>query len=199
LVNPEHPYIINRREKFKIILADGVDAAIEVKPDVSKTGELNRGLEQGLSVKELRRARTSILLKDRYPQEVVEHSLRIPYFIFAMRAKKNIRDTATEILAFYKERGTRRLDQADAIIVNGVGIIANFPVEGSLNWAVGGETLTDLGWYLEEWREDTLAGLLFKINYSFAARATVQEPLLKAYLQTMMPRRLEHLGIPVQD
>jgi hypothetical protein len=199
LVNPEHPYIINHRKKFKIILADGVDAAIEVKPDISKTGELDRGLEQGLSVKELRRARTSILLKDRYPQEVVERSLRVPYFIFAMRAKKNIRDTATEILAFYKERGIRRLDQADAIIVNGVGIIANFPVAGSLYWASRSETLTNLGWYLEEWREDTLAGLLFKINYSSAARATVQEPMLRAYLQTMSPHRLEHLGIPVQD
>jgi hypothetical protein len=199
LVNPEHPYIINRREKFKIILADGVDAAIEVKPDISQTSELKRGLEQGLSVKELRRARTSILLKDKYPQEVLERSLRVPYFIFAMRAKKNIRDTATEVLAFYRQRGIRRLDQADAIIVNGVGIIANFPVEGSLYWAVGGEARTDLGWYLEEWREDTLAGLLFKINYAFAARATVQQPMLREYLQTMTPHRLEHLGLPVQD
>jgi hypothetical protein len=116
-----------------------------------------------------------------------------------MRAKKNIRDTATEVLAFYKQRGTRRLDQADAIIVNGVGIIANFPVEGSLYWAVGGEALTDLGWYLEEWREDTLAGLLFKINYSVAARATVQQPILREYLRTLTPHRVEHLGIPVQD
>jgi len=48
LVNPMHPYTIDRHENFKLILADGVDAAIEVKPDISEKGELYRGLEQGL-------------------------------------------------------------------------------------------------------------------------------------------------------
>jgi hypothetical protein len=194
LVNPEHPYIINRREIFKIILADGVDAAIEVKPDISQTSELYRGLEQGLSVKELRRARSPILLKDRRLQEAIEHSLRVPFFIFAMRAEKNIQDTAAEVLAFYKERRIRRPDQADAVIVNGVGIIANSPVEGSFYWRVGGEVSdNNIGWFFEYWGEDAPAGLLFKINHSFAARATVQEPILGGYLRTMQPRGLEHL------
>src|ERR687893_2310391 len=40
LLNPVHPYTINRYEKFKVILADGVDAAIEVKPDISSSSEL---------------------------------------------------------------------------------------------------------------------------------------------------------------
>jgi hypothetical protein len=200
LVNPEHPYIINHREKFKIILADGVDAAIEVKPDISQISELYRSLKQGLSVKELRRARSPILLKDRRPQKAIEHSLRVPYFIFAMRAKKNIQDTAAEVLAFYKERRIRPLDQVDAIIVNGVGIIANFPVEGSFYWQVGDKVPdNNIGWFFEDWREDTLAGLLFKINESFAARATVQESILRGYLRTMQLRSFEHLGIPVQD
>ena len=53
LVNPFHPYTIDSRDKFKIILADGVDAAVEVKPDISRKTELIRGLEQGLTVKAL--------------------------------------------------------------------------------------------------------------------------------------------------
>jgi len=199
VINPEHPYIVDRRQKFKVILADGVDAAIEFKPDISQTDELERGLVQGLSVKALRRANSSLLLKDRRPQAVVEHWLRVPFFIFAMKAKKNIRDTAAEVLAFYKRQGTERMDQADAIIVNGVGIIANFPVEGSFYWNVGGEDSNSIGWFFENRGEDALAGLLFKTNHSFAARATVQEPILPRYLRTMNIGGLERLDLPVQD
>jgi uncharacterized protein DUF6602 len=198
VVNPEHPYTIDRRKKFKVILADGVDAAIEFKPDISQIGELERGLVQGLSVKALRRANSPLLLKDRRPQKVVERSLRVPFFIFARKAKKNIRDTAAEVLAFYERQGTERLDQADAIIVNGVGIIANFPIEGSLYWSVEDEDSNGIGWFIENWGEDTLAGLLFKINNSFASRATVQEPILTRYLRTMKIIGLERLDPPVQ-
>ena len=62
LVNPMHPYTIDRRENFKLIFADGVDAAIEVKPDISQKDELYRGLEQGLKVKALRRAETALAM-----------------------------------------------------------------------------------------------------------------------------------------
>jgi hypothetical protein len=55
LVNPLHPYTIDRRENFKLIFAEGVNAAVEVKPDISQKDELYRGLEQGLTVKALRR------------------------------------------------------------------------------------------------------------------------------------------------
>ncbi|CAA9464993.1 MAG: hypothetical protein AVDCRST_MAG58-3341 [uncultured Rubrobacteraceae bacterium] len=44
LVNPMHPYTIDRRENFKLIFADGVDAAIEVKPDISQRYALYRGV-----------------------------------------------------------------------------------------------------------------------------------------------------------
>lgn len=197
VVNPEHPYTIDRRQKFKVILADGVDAAIEVKPDISQTSELYRGLEQGLSVKALRRANSPILLKDRRPQELVEWSLRVPFFIFAMKAKKSIQHTAAEVLDFYKQREIRRLDQADAIIVNGAGIIANFPVAGSFYWGVGDQSNT-VGWFLEDWGDDTLAGLLFKINQAFSARASVQEPILDRYFKALSIRGLTGLDNPVQ-
>src|SRR3954447_24944349 len=101
-----------------------------------------------------------------------------------MKAKKNIRDIAAEVLDFYEQRGIRRLDQADAIIVNGVGIMANFPIEGSFHWRIGDGVPNYVGWFLEHWGEDTLAGLLFKINQAFSARVTVQEPILRRYLQT---------------
>jgi hypothetical protein len=197
LVNPNHPYTIDRREKFKVILADGVDAAIEVKPDISQTSELYRGLKQGVSVKELRRANSPILLKRGKPQELIDYSLRVPFFVFAMKAKKNILDTATEILDFYKQEGVQRLDQADAIIVNGEGIIANYPVEGRFNWqAMNGPSTT--GWFFENWRDDTLAGLLFKLTHAFSA-ASIQAPILTHYFKFIQLYGLIPLGTPVHD
>jgi uncharacterized protein DUF6602 len=125
LVNPLHPYTIDRRENFKLIFAEGVNAAIEVKPDISQREELHRALEQGLTVKALRRAETALAMPEREGEEAVEYSLRVPYFVFAMKAKADPLDTIDEVLDFYAERKIDLLDQADAVVVDGVGILHN--------------------------------------------------------------------------
>ena len=145
MVHPDHPYTITRHEKFRIILADGVDVAIEVKPDIASASELQRGLEQGLTVKALRREGPFSLSLMGDTPELLEHSKRVPYFIFAMRAKKDWRNTAADVLKFYKSRGVPPLDQADAIVINGVGILANFPVSGRYPWEIIPEYRRDTG------------------------------------------------------
>jgi len=192
LINPVHPYTINRYEKFKVILADGVDAAIEVKPDISSISELHRGLTQGLSVKALRRAHSPLFLPHKRPQELIEHSLRLPYFIFAMKAKKDIRNTASAVLGFYEREGIEPLDQADAIVVNGRGIIANFPIAGFFPWGSTGMSTT--GWYFEDWQADALTGLLFKLNHVVAAEATIGPPILRSYFRSVQIANLIPLG-----
>jgi len=191
LVNPYHPYTINRREKFTIILTEGVEAAIEVKPDISRNDELVRGLEQGLTVKALRRAR-STLLKFRKPgKEMVDYSLRTPYYIFAMKAKGNILETAEEVTDFYSNAGVSPLDQADAIVVEGVGIIANYPVKGLLPWkqedtSEKADTMfeRDTGWFFEEWGDNALAGFLLKLSRAIPARASLEGPVISEYLRS---------------
>ena len=54
--NPNHPYTVDSHGKFRLLLVEGIDVAIEVKPDIASSAELRRGLEQGLSVKALKRA-----------------------------------------------------------------------------------------------------------------------------------------------
>jgi len=61
IINPSHPYTVDTYEKFTVILADGVDVAIEVKPDISVVEELHRGLKQVESVKRLWRKKTPLL------------------------------------------------------------------------------------------------------------------------------------------
>jgi len=191
LVNPYHPYTIDLREKFTIILTDGVDAAIEVKPDISRKDELERGLDQGLTVKALRRARSTLLKISKPSEEMVEYSLRTPYYIFAMKAKGNILETAEEVTDFYSNAGVSPLDQADAIVVEGVGIIANYPVKGLLTWEqkdtsekAGRMFEHDTGWFFEEWGDDALAGLLLKLSRAIPARATLDGPVISEYLRS---------------
>ena len=47
LINPLHPYTIDTRENFKLIFAEGINAAIEVKPDISKKDECTGGWSKG--------------------------------------------------------------------------------------------------------------------------------------------------------
>jgi hypothetical protein len=190
LVNPYHPYTIDRREKFTIILTDGVDAAIEVKPDISREDELRRGLEQGLTVKALRRARTTLPKFSKPSEEVIDYSLRTPYYIFAMKAKGNILETAEEVTDFYSNAGIAPLDQADAIVVEGVGIIANYPIQGLITWEQADTSEKpaelfgrDTGWFFEEWGDNTLAGLLLKLSYALPAKANLNEPVISEYLR----------------
>jgi hypothetical protein len=190
LVNPFHPYTIDTRDKFKIILADGVDAAIEVKPDISRKAELIRGLKQGPTVKALRRTRTPLLKISNPSEEMVEYSLRTPYVIFTTKAKRNILETAEEVTDFYSNEGISPLDQADAIVVEGVGIIANYPVKGLFTWQRKDTSETaskiferETGWFFEEWGADALAGFLLKLNSAFPARGTLHAPLISEYLR----------------
>ncbi|SHN93085.1 hypothetical protein BHECKSOX_2110 [Bathymodiolus heckerae thiotrophic gill symbiont] len=68
-MNPDHPYAVSDDEKFSAILADGVDFAIEVKPDLTKVDEINRALNQLKTVKSLTRVNDGLLLKSKVSQE----------------------------------------------------------------------------------------------------------------------------------
>ncbi len=53
ICNPIHPHTVDLSGRYSLILAEGVDSAIEVKPDISKKDELIRGLHQIQSVKKI--------------------------------------------------------------------------------------------------------------------------------------------------
>ena len=180
LVNPLHPYTIDRRENFKLIFAEGVNAAIEVKPDISQKDELYRGLEQGLTVKALRRDETALVAPEEEGEEAVEYSLRVPYFIFAMKAKADFLDTIDEILDFYSERDIDPLDQADAIVVDGVGILHNFPVP-AFNYFIE-DGLADPDWFIEFGEDDTLAAFLRRLTLVVPPVPHMADPVLIPYL-----------------
>lgn len=162
LLNPCHPYTIDTGNKLSIILADGVECAIEIKPNITKNKELERALEQIKSVKKLKRTRSPIIGADLERKEYVEYSKQVPTIIFSIEAPKDIEKIIYNVIQYYKKNETPIEEQFDYIVINGRGIIANRKIE---------EIVPDkdkkCGYYYEEWDELTLAAMLMYINMAF--------------------------------
>ncbi len=124
ILNPAHPNLVDSKGKFRLNFSDGCDAAIEVKPDLARIDELHRGLTQGRSVKKVMRSKSSILTKKHRPAHILEHSLRIPFFIFTLKAFPPAY-LCHHIADFYRKNETPLEDQIDGICISGVGFLKN--------------------------------------------------------------------------
>ncbi|KLN57608.1 hypothetical protein VPARA_11210 [Variovorax paradoxus] len=176
---PNHPYTVSARDKFNLLLAEGVDSVVEVKPNIADRAELHRALEQGLTVKKLRRATTS-LIRDFHPMS--EWAKRVPFGVFAMQCKASPIETGFEILEFYSDRGIDPVDQADFIVVNDVCVFSNF-VDRSLNpWNLDSSYPNRVGWFYEGWGEDSLVGFLWRLHRVAHAGIKMQADVLPRYL-----------------
>lgn len=176
---PNHPYTIDSQGKFTLLFSEGVDAAIEVKPNIGDVAELERGLLQGLSVKALRRAITPGVPDFHWGSE---RAKRVPFVIFAMRCKSNPLATGTEILDFYASRSIDPVDQADFIVVNGVGLFTNIIHEQLNPWDMPKVFPNRTGWFFEQWGEDSLSGFLWRLHGLAHSGMKLQEDVLPRYL-----------------
>lgn len=186
LIHPRHPHTVDRADKFTVIMVDGVQAAIEIKPNLQDHAELIRGLEQIRTVKKLSRQRSGLLRTSVAPpsQDLIEDSKRVPSFLYAEYVKSDPLDTAREIAAFYVQNAVPPHEQLDFVAVNGVGIISNFKFPSRCEWAGGP------GLYWEQWNDLTIAALLWYLNWVFSPEAPIMEPLLRSYLRGIGPERV---------
>lgn len=182
IIAPNHPHIISSSGdgKYSVILADGLDAAIELKPDISKTAELERGLKQIITVKKLRRYKSSIILQNKVSQEEIEFSKTIPSFIFSIKACKNPIDTAKRIMDFYIKNNTLTSEQVDYVVINNKGIICNFKL---LNIS----PINKLGMYYVKLDENTLAMFIFLLSSVYPAEPRVSPNILSVYIEKLIP------------
>ncbi|WP_279214083.1 DUF6602 domain-containing protein [Achromobacter mucicolens] len=175
---PSHPYTVSASGKYNLLLAEGVDSVVEVKPNIADKAELHRALEQGLSVKKLRRASTAMIHEFGI---LGEWAKRVPFGVFSMQCKAAPIETGFEILEFYESRGVDPLDQADFIVVHDVGVFSNF-IDKTLNpWNVAGYP-NQHGWFFEGWGEDSLVGFLLRLHRVAHAGLKMQEDVLPRYL-----------------
>ncbi|GGM81783.1 hypothetical protein GCM10010967_11910 [Dyadobacter beijingensis] len=81
---PNHPDLLT--PKRKIILAEGVYAAVEIKPDIHNKAEFLRGLNQCKSVKALQRPVQRLEIPEADIQPYKEFQKRIPSVIFSAKS-----------------------------------------------------------------------------------------------------------------
>lgn len=191
LLHPSHPHTIDEGNHFSVIMADGVQAAIELKSDIQSAGELRRGLEQAASVKKLRRFRSSLvpLIGKEHKAFIVEESKRIPVFIFSESCKSNPIDTAREMIAYYRDAAVPLHDQADFLIINNLGIISNYKHD-ELCLANTGP-----GVYWEDWGDLTLAAFLYDLNNVLPPETHMRGPMLNVYLRSLSPRSVVKVSV----
>ena len=110
ILNPEHPHTVSDSRLYSVILADGTDFAVEIKPDLTSQVEIERALRQIRSVKNLSRATNSL--------PVEGNKGKIHGIIFSNTTYSDIGLLLTHILNFYKTENVKRIHQFDMIIVN---------------------------------------------------------------------------------
>jgi len=177
VLSPSHPYTIDpKNEKASIIFADGVDFAIEVKPDLVSKTEIFRSLNQVRSVKRLKRKRNGLLsVSNKVTKEELEISYQIPTFIFANKTYSDLRLLIEYIIEYNATEKVPLNEQFDFIVINNRTIIFNS--NGSTYAQFSGK-----GILFSETNENTLATFLLWLNRLPKSEATVGPNVLEFYL-----------------
>lgn len=188
IINPCHPYTVDAEEKFSLVFADGVDCAIEIKPDLSRQKNLEEALEQVRSVKILRRYRSPVLRSSSAPPHLVEFARTVPCFIFATECRSDPMATARAIREYYDVHKVPLLEQLDHVIINETGVISNYKYpEITTVFEDDALTKAQTGLFYEAWRDRTLVGFLAKLNRAYPATPPVFHPFLGYYLTDLGP------------
>jgi hypothetical protein len=182
LLNPSHPYTTSNEINFSIILADGVDAAIEVKPKLNSDKEIERSLKQITSVKKLTRKRTSVLnlkvIGKQHSPKTLTNCKKIPSIIFAIETYKDERLLLVKIVDHYEKNQIKRELQFDFIVINNQYLIINIR-KGSYIERV--DENND-GLYIYNYGELTLAAFLMLLNEFPQSEMRNSSTVLEHYL-----------------
>ena len=183
LLNPSHPYTVTRDSRYSMIFADGVDAAIEVKPDLCSEAEIHRGLRQLRSVKKLLRVSAGVL-KNKVTDGQYSTARTIPSFIFGVNAYKDIRLLVEKIVEFYEAESVPAIERVDFIVIGGRCLLLNSRTDGYFQMKCGGQ-----GMFLVDTGNATLAAFLYWLNHVPVAQLRMGSPVLEAYI----PWRLDQV------
>lgn len=177
ILSPSHPYTIDpRNDKASIIFADGVDFAIEVKPNLADKKEICRVLEQIQSVKKLRRKRSGIIFEQNYTEEQIDNAYVIPTFVFSDKTYKNIKLLITYIVEYYIGNNVPISEQFDFIVINNRAMI--------FNCKKNSYCINNLfeGICYSETKENTLAVFLLWLNKILKSEPELSKNVLQFYL-----------------
>ncbi len=185
VINPSHPYTIDpTNSKASIIFADGVDYAIEIKPDLANKVELERSLKQIQSVKKLKRVRDGLLFKDTYSQKQLECAKTIPSIIVADKTYANIRTLIENIVKYYEEKQIPPFEQFDLILINNRVLVYNFRNDSY----VTNDHLEGIAYW--EGDSSSIALLLYEMNKMPKSEPELGPNIMNIYLNSIRPTKL---------
>ena len=168
VVNPVHPHTMLPGRSPFFLAAEGVDYAIELKPDLGNAAEIERALGQIRTVKKLRRATDGLLLgRKRLSAPLRELALRIPCVLFAERTYSDIQHLIERVVSYYKTNGVPTSQQVDMICIADGRLVMNSSENTHFHLNVDGLVLRDFG-------EDVLYYFLY-----FLLRMPQSTPRLK--------------------
>lgn len=177
--NPIHPYTLDKTGKFSLIFADGVDFAIEIKPNLQIKSELEIALNQSRSVKKLRRAQETIPNFGNSVQ-LIEFTKTVPSIVFSLKAKSDIDDTVKEIVTHYINTQTPVEEQFDLIVINNLGILLHQKFQNQYR-------KINYGYHFEAWGDLTIAAFLLYLDVIPHASLRMSKGIFQRYLERMSP------------
>ena len=116
---------------------------------------------------------------------MVEESLRIPYFVFTEKTRKDIQAMVADIVSWYTSKDIPAEHQLDAIAILDLGVLRNVKHPDFFRYEWDLPSSERLGWFLEFWGDACLVGFLLCAEFSFHSQATIQERVLLRYLKQL--------------
>ena len=108
------------------LAAEGVDYAIELKPDLGNHAEIERALGQIRTVKKLRRVIDGLLTgRKNLSAPLRDLALRIPCILFAERTYRDTKHLIDKIVSYYKTNSVPIGQQVDMICIADGRLVIN--------------------------------------------------------------------------
>ena len=186
ILNPSHPYTIDvKNERASIIMADGVDYAVEIKSDLSSKTEIERALMQIQSVKKLRRIKHGLLFQNKNSDLQIECAKTVPGVIVADKTYGNLKLLIERIYEYYKKNEVPKIEQVDLILINNRCLIYNFRND----MYVTNDHSEGIAFW--EGKEKCLAAFLYEINAFPHCEPMMSQSIMKMYLERVKPKTLK--------
>lgn len=177
VVNPIHPHTMLRGNSPFFLAAEGVDYAIELKPDLGNPAEIERALGQMRTVKKLTRATDGLLIgRKRLPTPLRELALRIPCVLFAKKTYRDTKHLMERIVSYYKTNNVPTGQQFDMICIADGTLVMNSSRSTHFYLNVDGLIFRDFG-------EDILYYFLFFLLRMPQSTPRMKTDVLSHYIE----------------
>jgi hypothetical protein len=192
LLAANHPRLRDADQNIETILADGVQCAIEVKPDLSdlpvdfgkdrkQKPEIVRALEQVQTVKKLRRYKTSVLFRAKADPDVLAYAERVPTHILTCKTR-SLDELQDFVASYYLEKAIPIHEQVDVIVCLDAGLLINHKVRAR-SLAVNGTQIPLLVRVAHG--SDTLAHFVRSVASDMGPEPRMSSPILAHYLANL--------------